>query len=108
MKIDLEKMNRGQLMELRDKVDTAMETLAERELEAARTAAEEAAAKHGFTLAELGVTAGKNGRKRGAKSAPKNPPKYRNPDNPAQTWSGRGRRPDWIKAAGEDLSAFEI
>lgn len=24
-------------------------------------------------------------------------PKYRNPDNPDQTWSGRGRRPAWFK-----------
>jgi len=25
-----------------------------------------------------------------------NPPKYRNPDNPEQTWSGRGKRPTWV------------
>jgi DNA-binding protein H-NS len=25
------------------------------------------------------------------------PPKYRNPANPYQTWSGRGRTPLWIK-----------
>ncbi len=25
-------------------------------------------------------------------------PKYRNPDNSAQTWSGRGHRPKWIVA----------
>ncbi len=24
--------------------------------------------------------------------------KYRNPDDPAQQWSGRGRQPAWIKA----------
>jgi DNA-binding protein H-NS len=23
-------------------------------------------------------------------------PKFRNPDNPAETWSGRGRRPRWV------------
>ena len=27
------------------------------------------------------------------------PPKYRNPDDPTQTWSGRGKRPAWFKAA---------
>ncbi len=27
---------------------------------------------------------------------PKNPPKYRNPDNMAQTWSGKGRAPSWF------------
>ncbi len=29
------------------------------------------------------------------------PPKYRNPDNPSQTWSGRGKRPAWFKEALE-------
>ncbi|HEX2656422.1 MAG TPA: H-NS family nucleoid-associated regulatory protein [Xanthobacteraceae bacterium] len=24
------------------------------------------------------------------------PPKYQNPDNPAQTWTGRGRSPLWV------------
>lgn len=25
------------------------------------------------------------------------PAKYRNPDNPSETWTGRGRQPDWLK-----------
>jgi len=25
-----------------------------------------------------------------------NPPKYRNPENPLQVWSGRGKRPNWV------------
>ena len=29
------------------------------------------------------------------------PPKYRNPDNPAETWTGRGRQPRWVSAALE-------
>ena len=28
-------------------------------------------------------------------------PKYRNPDDPSQTWSGRGRRPRWVTQALE-------
>ncbi len=38
-------------------------------------------------------------------------PKYRNPDNTEETWSGRGRKPDWVKAwldAGKQLAALEI
>jgi DNA-binding protein H-NS len=37
--------------------------------------------------------------------------KYRNPDNPAETWSGRGRPPKWVQAAldkGQPLSALAI
>jgi len=25
------------------------------------------------------------------------PPKYRNPNDPSQTWTGRGRRPRWVE-----------
>ena len=38
-------------------------------------------------------------------------PKYRNPGNPAETWSGRGRKPRWVEeqmAAGRALSDFLI
>jgi DNA-binding protein H-NS len=28
----------------------------------------------------------------------KGEPKYQNPDNSRQTWTGRGKRPSWIKA----------
>src|SRR5215813_1635594 len=27
------------------------------------------------------------------------PPKYRNPQNPEETWAGRGLRPKWLAAA---------
>jgi DNA-binding protein H-NS len=38
-------------------------------------------------------------------------PKYRNPDNPAETWAGRGLRPRWLVAAlksGKKLEHFSI
>ncbi len=38
-------------------------------------------------------------------------PKYRNPDNPAETWSGKGKRPPWVEAAlaeGQSLESLEI
>ena len=34
-------------------------------------------------------------------------PKYRNPENADETWSGRGRQPKWVQAAlagGETLA----
>jgi DNA-binding protein H-NS len=38
-------------------------------------------------------------------------PKYRNPDDPAETWAGRGLRPRWLAAAlksGKKLEDFSI
>lgn len=31
-------------------------------------------------------------------SGQKLPPKYQNPGNAAQSWSGRGKRPSWVRA----------
>jgi DNA-binding protein H-NS len=39
------------------------------------------------------------------------PPKYRNPENPAETWAGRGLKPRWLAAAlksGAKLDDFVI
>jgi DNA-binding protein H-NS len=38
-------------------------------------------------------------------------PKYRNPENPAETWAGRGLKPRWLAAAlksGKKLDDFVI
>jgi DNA-binding protein H-NS len=38
-------------------------------------------------------------------------PKYRNPENPAETWAGRGLKPRWLAAAlksGKKLEDFSI
>jgi DNA-binding protein H-NS len=38
-------------------------------------------------------------------------PKYQNPKNPAETWSGRGKQPRWVKGqllAGKKLDRFLI
>ena len=39
------------------------------------------------------------------------PPRYRDPQNPGQTWSGVGRTPNWVQAIvderGIDVAAFK-
>lgn len=38
-------------------------------------------------------------------------PKYRNPENPSETWAGRGLKPRWLSAAiksGKKLEDFRI
>lgn len=63
------------------------------------------AKKHGFTLDEF------TGGKPATKSGPKGAAKYVNPANESQTWTGRGRQPNWIKealAAGKSLDEFAI
>jgi DNA-binding protein H-NS len=64
-------------------------------------------------LAKLTRFEGGGGRKaaggRGARG--KVAPKYRNPENPGETWAGRGLKPRWLAAAikaGKRIEEFAI
>jgi DNA-binding protein H-NS len=100
----LDKMTVVELKKLQGDVETAIRTRQKKDLADAKAAAEKAASEFGFSLAEL-VGGAKPGTK--AKAAPK----YRNPENVEQTWTGRGRKPQWIVDAlnaGTDITALEI
>ena len=106
MTLDLTSLSRNELQTLRREVDKAIETLADRERKAALEAAERAAAEHGFNLADLTGLA-----RKGKAAKTKSPARYRNPDDASQTWTGKGRQPDWYKAgiaAGKSPADFEI
>lgn len=78
----------------------------------------------GLTAEQIAAAlGGKKGKARAAKSAAakapkarrstagrKVAPKYRDPANPAQTWTGRGRTPAWVQAlqAAGQLAIAEI
>jgi DNA-binding protein H-NS len=58
--------------------------------------------KTGKSSKAVKATAKKTGRQ-SATAGKTVAPKYRNPNNPAQTWTGRGKSPTWVaemKAAG--------
>jgi DNA-binding protein H-NS len=107
---DLSKMSRKQLEKLLKDVQKALKTLETREKREAKKAAEEAAAKFGFKLSEL--TRGESAGGKGSSSkAPLSPPKYANPADPSQTWTGKGRQPNWYRAEvekGTDPASMEI
>lgn len=95
-------MSKSELLKLQKDVAKAIANFDTRARQEALAALESKAKEMGFSLSEL--TGGK-------KSKSINPPKYRNPDNPEQTWTGRGRQPEWIKSAikaGTDIDAFAI
>lgn len=61
--------------------------------------------RSGLTIADLYPSA------RRAKGHSKATVKYRNPKDPSQTWSGRGRKPNWLVNAtkkGAKLESFAI
>jgi len=107
MAIDLSAMSRKELLQLQKDVEKALKDAEQRERREALAAAEKAAAEFGFSLSDLSADAKPRG---GAKKS-KTPAKYRNPENPAETWSGRGRKPQWVHdalAKGVDISEMEI
>lgn len=77
------------------------------------------AKNEGYTIAELFGTGGaavreprapgKSAAKKTRKPLGKVAPKYRNPANPTETWSGRGKQPRWLAAyTGNGRSAEEF
>lgn len=112
MAIDLKTMNLKQLEKLVSDTTKEIETRSSKQRDAAMKAAAKVAKEHGFDLAELlGAAPAKPGRKKAAKAKAPLPPKYRNPADPKQTWSGRGRQPEWYKAAiaaGTDPKSFQV
>jgi DNA-binding protein H-NS len=102
LKVDLSKASKQDLEKLKLDIDEEMMRRAEQDKSSALAAAEKAANEFGFSLAELSAALTPAG-KRGAKGKrSKSAPKFRNPENPEQTWSGVGRKPGWIKEAEAD------
>ena len=91
-KTDLSKLSMEELTHLRHEVDAAIKGFAERRRAEALKALEAVAKEHGLSVDEI---VGGKGRKRKAKA----PARFANPDNPLETWSGRGRQPAWYKSA---------
>lgn len=90
--MNLDNMNLDELRSLKRDVEKAIASFEERRRTEAMAAVEAAAREHGMSLSDL------MGKRKGRRSTTvvASEVKYRNPDNPEQTWSGRGRRPTWI------------
>ena len=102
MSINLDAMSRDELLSLKADVEKALKTLDGRRKAEALRAVQDAAREHGFSLNELTDAKG---------PAKKAAPKYANPSDPSQTWSGRGRQPIWFReaiAAGVDPESLSI
>lgn len=94
--IDLQNMDRADLIAHKNKVDAAIATFDARKRQEALAAAEKAVSELGFSLKELTTTSTSGKEKR-----PPAVPKYAHPENPSLTWTGKGRRPAWFIEAME-------
>ena len=95
------------LNRMKVEIDQEIERKKKAQREEAVKAAEEAAKSYGFALSDL--VGDKPAKKATGKS--KLPAKFRNPENEGDTWTGRGRQPQWFKdalAAGKSPEDLEI
>lgn len=102
--INLDAMELKELKKLRKKVEAAINGYEERQRANALAELEAKAKELGFSLAELTNAKAKL-------KKPAAPAKYRNPADATQTWSGRGRQPEWFKSAinaGKSAADMEI
>jgi DNA-binding protein H-NS len=90
--IDINVLSLKELKDIQTQVARAIASFEDRKKKEAIAELEEIARSKGFSLAEL--TGATVVRKRAPASA-----KYANPADPADTWSGRGRKPRWFEAA---------
>jgi len=101
--VDLSKFSLDELQALARDIETEVVSRREADRERVLNQMRELAGSLGMTLEE--VLRGEKGK------VLQVPVKYRNPGNPVQTWSGRGKRPAWVNealASGmtlEDLAA---
>src|SRR5258707_14553597 len=106
-KIDLETMSVDDLWSLHEQISkilSARITSEKRELEKRL-----AVLNRGIEGADASQSYNANGKAR--RKYPRVFPKYRNPQTPSETWSGRGKQPRWLVAAiktGRKIDDFRI
>lgn len=82
---DFAKLSDEELQELRTHIEAEIRKRESRQKREARKQIIELAVQHGIDLGSLAD----------------NSVKYRDPDNQFNTWSGRGRKPEWVRQALE-------
>ena len=118
--MDINNLSQKELTDLISEANKRKKVLAKRKpIAQVRAAINRVVRGSGYTMEELfGTKAAAPARARKAagtakkaKAGGKVPPKYRNPSNPAETWTGRGKQPRWLAeytAGGRKVEDFLI
>ena len=104
MTIDISGLSKSELIALGKRVERAIEAFDAQNLARARKEAQRVAREYGVSVEDLTGTAPAPAKSKAKqKSKPKRrgkvAPKYRNPGDASQTWTGRGRQPAWVAEA---------
>ena len=96
---ELEKMSLRELQALELKIKKLKAGVEERSRAELRRDLEAKIANAGFKISD--IFGGRGGKGRSV------PAKYVNPDDPNETWTGRGRKPRWLTAKLQDGAKIE-
>jgi len=100
--VNLKSMSIDKLSKLKDQVDTILHTKVADERRTLQAELGKLSRLSTSTVSSKGFRVGARGPVA---------PKYRNPENPSETWAGRGLKPLWLAAAikaGKKLEHFSI
>lgn len=103
--VNVERMSLREINDLEAKLVKAKSQVREKARAELKEKIEKLVDGSGFSIAEI-FGMGAKGRSRGKSAA-----KYANPDDRSQTWTGRGRKPNWLVAKlkkGADIADFAI
>ena len=107
--IDLSGFSIDQLTDLVGKAQTEMASRERKRRKDLRSELERRVTAEGYKMGDIFPQLGSASES--AAGRRKRPAKYRNPQNPEETWSGIGRTPKWVTAIveerGIDVSAFK-
>ncbi|MCU6496556.1 H-NS histone family protein [Rugamonas sp. A1-17] len=104
--MDLSNMSSADLRNLQEQVKRELKQRESQDLAKAREQILAIAQSVGVPLKDLVGGGGGSRVKTGSVA-----PRYRNPSDPTQLWTGRGRQPKWVKEwvdAGKDIAALKV
>lgn len=93
MAINIRNLSHAQLSDLIQRAKARQDELAREKATKLRAKISAMVKAEGFAIEDVFAGARRGGVRR------KVAPKYRNPIDPSQTWTGRGKRPRWYSAA---------
>jgi len=115
MAVDLNGLSVAELGALVDQAKARIEQLKKQQYSELRRTLEAQAREAGFDIYDLFTPRGKSAASSGggndASAKRAVAPKYHNPDDKSKTWTGRGKRPHWVRdalAKGADLDSLAI
>jgi DNA-binding protein H-NS len=111
--MDLSNLSSAELRQLQEQIKQALKQRESQDLAKAREEILAIARSVGVPLMELVGSIGSTGNPASRARAKTGPvaPRYRNPADASQLWTGRGRQPKWVKEwldAGKDIASLKV